>query len=248
VTARLNGYVTAAAEILRGQAANAIFPWSASRKICLPSFRQMNGLFGRTAVVAAMDFLQGMSKAGDIEFRKVGNGRPDTDYQAKGETTVSLLEQGYQFVLCHINAPDEASHMADPKLKVKCLERIDRFIVGPVVSYFQMHPDELAGVMIVPDHYSNSWANSNGGANKRADIHSTEPVPFALWNGHDFDKTVRFSEDDAAGGKFAAEPISHLKLLRLIAGHGYASTDGKENAESRGRVLIQTFLAAKSAL
>jgi 2,3-bisphosphoglycerate-independent phosphoglycerate mutase len=216
VVARLNHYIASAAAVLRGECANAIFPWSASGKFLLPPFQEIVGFSGRTAVVGSMDFLHGISKAGKIQFFKVGNGRPDTDYRLKGRATVDLLTAGCEFVLCHINAPDEASHMADLPLKIQSLEQIDYFIVGPIVEYFKAHPDELAGVMVVPDHYSNICPEHSNG--KRSDIHSIEPVPFALWNGHEKDATLQFSEGDAINGKYASTPVSHLELLELLSG------------------------------
>lgn len=217
LVARVNSYIASAAEVLREERANAIFPWSASGKVLLCPFPEASGFSGRAAIVGSMDFLHGISKAGQIQFFKVGNGRPDTDYRAKGCTTVELLADGYEFVLCHINAPDEASHMADVRLKIQSLEQIDHFIVRPVVQYFQQHPDELAGVMLVPDHYSNICPEHSN--EKRSDIHSIEPVPFALWNGHEKDATLQFSEEDAVFGKYGSKAVSHLDLLQLLSGH-----------------------------
>jgi 2,3-bisphosphoglycerate-independent phosphoglycerate mutase len=216
LAARLNQYIVSAAEVLQDECANAIFPWSASGKFHLRPFQEIAGFTGRTAVVGSMDFLHGISKAGKIQFFKVGNGRPDTDYRLKGRTTVELLADGYEFVLCHINAPDEASHMADLKLKIQSLEQIDHFIVKPVFEYFKAHLDELAGVMVVPDHYSNICPEHSNG--KRSDIHSIEPVPFVLWNGHEKDATFQFDEDHVIGGKYASVPVSHLDLLDLLLG------------------------------
>ena len=69
--------------------------------------------------------------------------------------SVELLQKGFGFVVCHINGPDEASHMRDVEAKIRSLEAIDRHIVGPVAEYFRERPEELGGVMVVPDHYTN---------------------------------------------------------------------------------------------
>jgi 2,3-bisphosphoglycerate-independent phosphoglycerate mutase len=161
-----------------------------------------------------MDFLHGMARAGEMEFFSVGNGRPDTDYQGKGLKLVELLSDDYQFVVCHINGPDEASHMGDVELKIKSLELIDHFVVRPVVEYFQSHMEELGGVMIAPDHYSNISSNSVG--LKRMETHSAYPVPFTLWNGQSSDMVCHYSEDAARQGEYGRELINHLKLLRIL--------------------------------
>jgi 2,3-bisphosphoglycerate-independent phosphoglycerate mutase len=94
------------------------------------------------------------------------------------------------------------------------LELIDEFIVRPVVKYFQQHPDELGGVLIAPDHFTNH--SQEVGRLKRIEVHSLDPVPFALWNGHERDAALYYSEDDVLVGKYAAEPVSHLDLLQLL--------------------------------
>jgi 2,3-bisphosphoglycerate-independent phosphoglycerate mutase len=161
-----------------------------------------------------MDFLHGIAKAGRIDSFKVGNGRPDTDYESKGTKVVELLRDGYEFVVCHINAPDEAAHMGDFAGKIKSIEMIDRFVVSQIVNYFRVHPGQLGGVMIVPDHYTNLPEHVSG--QRRADIHSIQPVPFALWNGRERDSVQSYCEDTACSGKYASPPISHLDLTTVL--------------------------------
>jgi 2,3-bisphosphoglycerate-independent phosphoglycerate mutase len=211
VASLLNAYLARVAEVLCGEAANMIFPWSASRPVSLPAFRDHVGFEGRTAIVGNMDFLQGIARSAEIEFFKVGNGRPDTDYVAKGAKVIELFEEGCAFVICHINAPDEASHMHDREGKIECLEAIDQHIIGPVVKYFRSRMEELGGVMIIPDHYTNLLLDST-----RVDAHSLHPVPFALWNGRDRDGVTRFHEDAVRQGLYGDKPISHLELLRIL--------------------------------
>ena len=212
--ARINQYLAQAAQLLRAKPANMIFPWSPSKVLRLPAFSEHTGFGGKVALVGCMDFLHGIAKAGALEFFKVGNGRPDTDYRAKGAKVVELLARGYEFVICHINAPDEASHMGDLAGKVNALALIDEHITKPVVDYFQHNKEELGGVMIAPDHYTNHAAVTAEA--KRSKIHSTHAVPFVLWNGHERDGVQVYSEDAAAAGKYGGEAVSHLELLRLL--------------------------------
>jgi 2,3-bisphosphoglycerate-independent phosphoglycerate mutase len=214
VAARINKYLQRSRQLLSSEGANMLFPWSPSKVFRLPAFKDHTGFEGKAAVVGCMDFLHGIAKAGALSSFKVGNGRPDTDYEAKGEKTIELLSDGYDFVVCHVNGPDEASHMGNLELKVKSFEQIDKFIVRPIVEYFQRYPEELGGVMIAPDHYTNHTAVCDD--SKRIEAHSSHPVPFVLWNGLERDRTQRFSEDDVLNGKFAKEPINHLDLLRLL--------------------------------
>ncbi len=214
VAALINSYLQRVAVVLAGEVGNMLFPWSASKVLSLPPFAEVSGFEGKAAIVGCMDFLHGIAKAGGIESFKVGNGRPDTDYAAKGAKVVDLLRNGYEFVVCHINAPDEAAHMGDLEGKIRSLEMIDEFIVREIVSYFRFHPEQLGGVMIVPDHYTNLPESVSG--QKRVDIHSIHPVPFALWNGRERDGVSTFSEDAARAGKYASPPVSHLDLTTVL--------------------------------
>ncbi|HEX5709392.1 MAG TPA: hypothetical protein VFX96_18970 [Pyrinomonadaceae bacterium] len=211
---RLNRFLLRAKEVLTGERSNVLFPWSASRPLRLTPFRENTGFAGRVAVVGCMDFLHGIAKAGGMDFFKIGNGRPDTDYEAKGAKVVALLEEGYEFVVCHVNATDEASHMGDLELKIDCMEAIDNFAVRPVVEYFSRRPEELGGVMIVPDHLTNVAARWRG--NRRIETHSAHPVPFALWNGRDRDAVTAYGEDDARSGMYGSTPVAPLNLLDLL--------------------------------
>lgn len=209
----INQYVGYVREVLSEEVANMLFPWSPSSALMLPSFADHTGFRQKAAIIGAMDFLHGIAKAGGLDFVKVGNGRPDTDYRGKGAKVIELLSQGFTFVVCHINGPDEASHMGDRELKIQCLEQIDRHVVGPVVEYFLHRPEELGGVMILPDHYTNH-ACQNG--KSRWEAHSLDPVPFALWNGRERDQVELFGEETVYAGRYGSHPVSHLELLRIL--------------------------------
>lgn len=208
---RINCYLSQATRVLCNAQANALFLWSASRFLHLAPFREISGVEGPAAIVGFMDFLKGIARAGAMDFFQVGNGRPETDYRAKGEKVVDLLEKGFEFVMCHINAPDEASHMRDLDRKIKCLERIDEWIVGPILRFFQQHANVIGGIAILPDHYSNIYSYHG----KRSDIHSGHQVPFAIWNNRDRDRCVRFDEAEVSRGRYR-DGISHLDLLPLL--------------------------------
>lgn len=214
VANRLNEYLMACNAVLEGSSANALFLWSASKSLHLTPFRERARKFGNAGVVGFMDFLCGIAKAGALEFHRVGNGRPDTDYCAKGRKVIELLGRDYEVVICHINGPDEASHMHDLPGKILSLEQIDQHIVRPTIRYFQDQRDELGGVIIIPDHYSNTLVS--GEISKRSDIHSTEPVPFALWNRRERDRCAVFNEHEAARGKYGESGLTHLHLLNLL--------------------------------
>jgi len=225
VAQRINMLLVSVRDILKDQLANAIFPWSASRRLELPSFRSVNGFHGKCGIIGHMDFLHGIARAAGIDFFKLGNGDWNTDYTGKGRELISLIEEGYEFVYCHVNAPDECSHMGDLERKVNSLEEIDREIVAPLIEYFMAHSDMLGGVIFATDHFTNHFPRKDDVT--RSETHSMHLVPFCIWNGRERDQARRFSETDAAFGKYGENPISHLALLNLLrsadADHGLVS-------------------------
>jgi 2,3-bisphosphoglycerate-independent phosphoglycerate mutase len=234
---RIQSYLDAVREVLTGARANMLFPWSPSKALVLPSFAEMTRFTARAAIVGAMDFLHGIARAGDIEFFKVGNGRPDTDYGAKGRRVIDLLDEGCGLVVCHVNGPDEASHMGDWDLKIRCLDRIDAEIVRPVIEYFHRHPGRLGSVMVVPDHYTNVRMADQDGV--RAGAHSIDPVPFVLWNGRERDGVSTFDEDAVLAGRHGRRPLSHLLLLHLLGVMGSRTEETGRAATPSRRLEVQ---------
>jgi len=215
-----NSYLANAAEVLKGQEANAILLWSPSAPLVLPPFNARHNFGGKCAVVGSMDYLKGVASVGGLEYFACGDGTVNTDYDRKGRTVVGLLENDYRFVYCHINAPDEAAHTGIIEEKIKSLEHIDLHVVKPIVEYFEGNPDRLGGVVVTPDHYANTYSSSAADRGTRKESHILDPVPFASWDGRRRDGVRTFAEKSATAGKYSSPPISHLDLLGLLLDAG----------------------------
>lgn len=214
VAKRINLYLVAVRKLLSKEPANAIFPWSASTALELPAFNKINHFSGRGALIGHMDFLHGIARAAGLDSYNLGNGNWDTCYAAKGQKLIELLTDGYDFIYCHINAPDEASHMGDLERKVYSIEQIDQHILAPTIEYFQTYPEKLGGVIVATDHYTNHFPRKDDVY--RSETHSMHPVPFAIWNVHKGDEAISYSEEGVTKGKYGGSPISHLDLLKLL--------------------------------
>ncbi len=224
VCVMLMGFCNNVAKVLDGCRANFLWPWSPSKDIELPRLESRHEWTAPAAIVGAMDFLGGICSAGGMDFYKIGNGRVDTSYVEKGRQTLELLKRGYRFVLCHVNAPDEAAHEGDFRAKVWSIERFDRCVVAPVVRYFQNHPDRLGTLVVVPDHYTNTSSHRTRTAGPRRASHDPEPVPFAMWarDGRR-DLVPRLTEDLASYGRYATPALEALSLLSLLSSAGLDS-------------------------
>jgi len=172
--------------------ANMIWLWGQGRKCELPSFATLRGTPG--LVIAAVDLVRGVGKCAGLAAPDVpgATGNLDTDFSAKGNAAIQALDI-YDFVLVHIEAPDEASHQGSPERKVWSLEQIDHDIVGPLLERLRHFPGSR--IMLVSDHYTKISTKT----------HAREPVPFALL-GPPRDQAEAFDEQNAAAtGRFLEE-------------------------------------------
>jgi 2,3-bisphosphoglycerate-independent phosphoglycerate mutase len=166
------------------QPANMIWLWGQGRKCELPSFPVARGTPG--IVIAAVDLVRGVAKCAGLSAPIVpgATGNLDTDFAAKARAALAAVNE-VDFVLVHVEAPDEASHQASPERKVWALEQIDREVVGPLLNRLQAVAD--GRIMIISDHYTKISTKT----------HAREPVPFAVL-GLARDAAEAFDEPNAA--------------------------------------------------
>ncbi|MBP8305089.1 MAG: cofactor-independent phosphoglycerate mutase [Phycisphaerae bacterium] len=175
---------------------SSIWLWGQGRQAMLDDFRKRFGLKG--AAITAVDLVRGLAKLVGFDVIEVpgATGFFDTNYQGKAEAAIRALKD-HDLVFVHIEAPDEASHQGNPEMKKKALERIDQFIVGPVLEALKGYSKWR--ILVLPDHPTPV----------RTCGHSAEPVPFAM----------------AGAGitGIVAEPFSEAKAaqsgLRIENGH-----------------------------
>lgn len=124
------------------------------------------------AVISAVDLVNGLGRLAGLEVITVpgATGFLDTDYAAKGRYGLASLRRR-DFLLLHIEAPDEAGHMGRADLKTEALERIDELILGPLLRELPALGDFR--LLLMPDHATPS----------KLKTHSNEAVPFAMVDG-----------------------------------------------------------------
>ncbi|NYT20770.1 MAG: cofactor-independent phosphoglycerate mutase [Methanomicrobiales archaeon] len=175
--------------------ATQVWPWSGGKIPELPPFREKFGISG--GIISAVDLLQGIARCAKMEVITVpgATGYLDTDYQAKARYARSALGT-LDFLYLHVEAPDEAGHLGDPREKVLAIERLDAMI-GTIMQDF-------SGVIaVLPDHPTPV----------RLKTHTADPVPFAV-HGKGQDETCSFSEREGENGAYGT--ISATGLLPLL--------------------------------
>jgi 2,3-bisphosphoglycerate-independent phosphoglycerate mutase len=134
---------------LKENPANMIWPWGQGKKPDMPSFYSLYKIKG--SVISAVDLIKGMGKLMGLTVIDVPNitGYYDTDYSAKAEYGLRSLEDK-DFILIHVEAPDEASHNGDLREKITAIENIDKEIVSRAIDYLEKNGD--CRILVLPDH------------------------------------------------------------------------------------------------
>lgn len=131
------------------RAATQIWLWGQGKAPALRPFAEVYGKRG--AIVSAVDLVRGVGVL--LGWTRIdvpgATGYLDTDYAAKGRYGVAALAN-HDLVCIHVEAPDEASHEGRADAKVKALEEIDRYIVGPLLEALPKYGEWR--ILVSPDH------------------------------------------------------------------------------------------------
>lgn len=146
---------------------SSIWLWGEGKKAALESFEKKFGVSG--VAITAVDLVRGLAKLIGFDLIQVegATGYIDTNYAGKGEAAIKALED-YDLVFVHIEAPDEAGHAGNAHAKKKAIEKIDKFIVGPVHQALKKY--DSYRILVMPDHPTPVESRA----------HSDKPVPFAM--------------------------------------------------------------------
>mgnify|MGYP005835425545 CR=1 FL=1 len=178
---------------------NSIWPWGQGKAPRMEPITRRWGIRG--AIITAVDLLKGLGIYAGLEMVEVpgATGYYDTDYEAKGRCALEALQGGFDFVLVHVEAPDEAGHQGDLAEKIRAIESFDEHVVGVILDGIRRWGDW--SVLILPDHATPISVKT----------HTEEPVPFALLSSRGNPRGgMRFNEEDARRSGIFVEDGSNL--------------------------------------
>ncbi len=167
---------------------NMIWPWGGGEKPSIPSFKEKYGL--NAAVISAVDLVKGIGIYTGMKVINVpgATGREDTNYEGKADYALKALEDN-DLVFIHVEAPDEAGHVKDYKLKVETIEDLDKRLIGRILEGLE----EPYAISVLSDHPTPI----------KIGTHTREPVPFAIQSPQiEADGVQRFDEFSAKNGGF----------------------------------------------
>ncbi len=193
--------VNVAREMAGNRPGNLIWPWGGGKKPSMPTLKEKYGI--KSAVISAVDLVKGIGTYAGMEIINVkgATGLYNTNYEGKADAALKALETN-DLVFVHVEAPDEAGHVRDVKLKVKTIEDLDKRCLGRIMNGI----DEPYAIAILPDHPT----PVNTGT------HSRDPVPFAIAAPTlKHDGVEAFDEDSAKKGGFGLVENDYLLSILL---------------------------------
>ena len=186
--------------------ANCCWFWGAGTKPMLDSFEEKTGKKGM--MVSAVDLLKGIAVGAGMGTVEVegANGGLHTNYAGKVDAAAkALLEEDYDFVYIHVEAPDEMGHQGSMERKVQAIEYLDEKIIGPMVEKL-----EQAGVdfrmLVLPDHPTPI----------RVRTHTSENVPYMLYDSTNKQTNVWNYNEAEALKSGNLEPVGHQLIEKLL--------------------------------
>lgn len=182
------------------QKANYIWPWSIGKR---PQMQTIQELFGKTgAVVCAVDLIRGIGKMAGMKSMHVEGvtGLWNTNFEGKADAALEALKE-VDLVYIHVEAPDEAGHEGNLKLKIQTMEDLDRRLIARVMEKAE-GPVRFA---ILTDHPTPVAIRT----------HVSRPVPFAVMGpGIEPDAVQSYSEPACSKGRWPElEGIAFMPML-----------------------------------
>lgn len=150
--------------------ANSIWPWGEGKPLKLESLHNRHGIDG--SLISAVDLLKGMGICAGLDVINVvgATGYLDTNYEGKAAAALQALVHK-DFVLVHVEAPDEAGHQGLIREKKQAIEDFDARIVKPIIEEMELRGEPFR-VIVTMDHYTPLCRRT----------HEDWPVPMILYD------------------------------------------------------------------
>ena len=188
--------------------ANSIWLWGQGRSPQMTTLKERFGIEGY--VISAVHLLKGIGILAGLEALEVpgATGYFDTNYDGKAQYALRGLKEK-DFVYVHVEAPDEAGHMGDVRVKIQTIETFDEKIVGAILK--GMNHFERYKILVLPDHPTPLSIRT----------HTADPVPYVIYSnegGSRHANVERFDEVSARESQIFIENGFEL-IERFLSPH-----------------------------
>ncbi len=149
--------------------ANSVWLWGQGKSPRMVTLKERFGIEGY--IISAVNLLKGIGILAGLEVLEVpgATGYFDTNYDGKAQYALDGLRKK-DFVYVHVEAPDEAGHMGDVRLKIEAIEAFDEKIVGTILR--GMKEFESYRILVLPDHPTPIFLKT----------HAADPVPYVIYS------------------------------------------------------------------
>jgi len=133
------------------------------------------------------------------------NGTLHTNYEGKAMAAVkALLEDQYDFVYVHVEAPDEMGHQGNVQNKITSIENLDKKVISIITKEMQNAGADYR-MLIMPDHPTPI----------RCRTHTSDPVPYLLYDSTKSQKnSFKYNEADVKlSGNVVSEGYTIINKL-----------------------------------
>lgn len=181
--------------------ANGVWFWGEGRATILENFHEKYGKTG--AAVTAVPLVRGIAWLSGLTAPRVegANGTLETNYEGKVAAALDAVKT-HDFVLLHLEAPDDLSHLGSVEGKVESIRRLDERMVRPVMKALDESGEDYR-LLVMPDHYTLLSTRTHDGT----------PIPYALYDSRRPGQIRPFTEAACAD-----QPVleSGDQLMRLL--------------------------------
>jgi 2,3-bisphosphoglycerate-independent phosphoglycerate mutase len=148
---------------------NSIWLWGQGGAPRMVSLQERFGIDG--FVISAVHLLKGIGVCAGLEVIEVpgATGYFDTNYEGKAAYALAGLKKR-NFGYVHVEAPDEAGHMGDLRLKIEAIEAFDEKVVGAILKGMDVFPKYR--ILVLPDHPTPLSLRT----------HIADPVPYVIYS------------------------------------------------------------------
>jgi len=145
-----------------------VWPWGAG---AVPHYTPFETKYGRRGtVVTAVPVVRGLARLAGMDTPDVpgATGTLHTNWQGKVDAVLAAARAGYGFVMLHVEAPDDCSHILSVEGKQQAIARLDEAI-GQLL-------EGLAGqafrMVLLSDHITDTGTG----------CHGSQPVPWCVYD------------------------------------------------------------------
>lgn len=190
--------------------ANSLWFWGAGTRPALDSFE---GKFQKKgAMISAVDLLKGIAVGAEMTNIEVdgANGTLETNWEGKADAAVkALLEDGFDFVYIHMEAPDEMGHQGSLERKIKAIEYLDSRVLARVVEKMNQSGEPYR-MLLMPDHPTPIACRT----------HTADAVPYMLYDSRkDAESALLYNEADAGKSGIVVEQ-GYTLMSKLLEKQG----------------------------